>query len=128
MKQILFILAVLASAFSFAQQQHSINGRLLDLESDNSVLVYAKVVIEETGDETLSDDKGFFQFENLKAGTYNLICSFVGYESKTLQVTLASNKTAHIEQFLGASTLSLDDLMLTMASADKSENPVSSNN
>jgi hypothetical protein len=106
---------------SFAQNTGSISGNVLDLESENMPLAYAKVMVKETGAETMSDDKGVFKFENLAEGTYTLVFSFVGYETKTTETKVVNNKVTNVKQQIEASTLSLDDLALTFASTDKND-------
>jgi hypothetical protein len=119
MKQILFIVTFFITAISFAQRSSSITGNVLDIESNNRPLLYAKVLIKETGAEVLSDEKGFFKFENLKYGNYTLVSSFVGYETKELKVKVESEDTILVKVYLGASSISLDQLMLVIASNDK---------
>lgn len=119
MKHIIRIAIFLVTAFSFAQHTGSVSGNILDNESNNSPLLYAKILIKETGAEVLSDEKGFFKFENLKDGNYTLVSSFVGYKTKVLKVQVESGKAIKVKMSLGASSISLEELMLTFASADK---------
>ncbi|GAA4800700.1 carboxypeptidase-like regulatory domain-containing protein [Litoribaculum gwangyangense] len=128
MKQIIFLVAFLISAFTFAQNTGSIVGSVLDVEENNTPLTLAKVILKETGAEALSDENGNFKFENLKEGSYTLVSSFVGYETKALETMVVSNKTNTVTLQLGASTLSLDDLMLAFASEDKKETASVTNN
>jgi hypothetical protein len=122
MKQIIVTIAFFISAFTFAQNTGSISGSLLDIESNNEPLIMAKVSIKETGAEVMSNENGVFKFENLAEGTYTLVSSFIGYETKNYKTTVISNKATTIKLHLRASTISLDDLMLTLsASADKEE-------
>ncbi|WP_341216355.1 carboxypeptidase-like regulatory domain-containing protein [uncultured Wocania sp.] len=119
MKHIIRIAIFLVTAFSFAQHTGSVSGNILDNESNNSPLLYAKILIKETGAEVLSDEKGLFEFENLKDGNYTLVSSFVGYKTKVLKVQVESGKAIKVKMSLGASSISLEELMLTFASADK---------
>ena len=79
-------------------------------------------MIKETGTEVLCNEKGFFKFENLNEGTYTLVCSFVGYDNKELIANVISGKTNDVKLSLSASTISLDDLALTLANADSEAN------
>ena len=126
MKNIFLIAVLFISAYSFAQS--SVNGKITDLESDNAPLMFAHVTIKETGAKTTADEKGLYKFENLEKGDYTLVYSFVGYESKEVKINMMSEQQNNINMALGASTVSLDDLMLVMASADnKTEHKESSN-
>lgn len=126
MRNLVFITILFLSSFSFAQSSSALNGMLTDLESNNAPLKYAKVMIKETGAETLSNEKGLFKFEALQTGTYTLVYSFTGYETKEIKVEVKSGNTNNIALELGASTVSLEDLMTVFASAD-SENAQGNN-
>lgn len=126
MKNIIYIAIFFISALSYAQETGSISGNLLDFESNNEPLIFAKVTIKETGAEILSDEKGFFKFENLKAGEYTLVTSFTGYETKETKITVASDTSA-IKLVLEPSTLSLEDLVATMASVDNGSSSTTNN-
>ncbi|WP_298237654.1 carboxypeptidase-like regulatory domain-containing protein [uncultured Algibacter sp.] len=119
MKNLLLLTAFLFTVISFAQKDGIIKGNLVDLESNNDPLMFAKVQIKETGVETLSDENGSFQFKNLENGTYTLVYSFVGYKTEEKKVQVISGETTNIKQALAASSISLDELMLTLASVDK---------
>ncbi|KAB1069558.1 carboxypeptidase-like regulatory domain-containing protein [Tamlana haliotis] len=121
MKQFIFSLVFFISALGFAQEAGSISGNLLDVEAENTPLLYAKVMIKETGAEVLSDENGFFKFDNLAEGTYTLVCSFTGYETKESQVKVEALKTEAVKMYLEASTVSLDDLALVYASAENTD-------
>lgn len=114
----LFALVFFISAFSFAQNSGSISGKLIDSEAANTPLMFAKIKIKETGKELLSNENGFFKFEGLKDGTYTLVCSFVGYETKKLKTKVTTNKNTQVELALKASTISLDELVLTLADSE----------
>ena len=121
MKQTIFLITFFLSVFAFGQNSGSISGNLLDIETNNEPLIFAKVLIKETGLETLSDENGVFKFENIKEGSYTLVYSFVGYETKEEKIKVVSNKSTNTKMYLSASTLSLDELMLSLAIAEKKE-------
>ena len=124
MKNLLYITLLFVSAFGFAQNTNSISGNLLDLDSDNAPLLYGEVMIKETGATVVSDENGFFKFENLEAGTYTLVSSFVGYETKESVVSVSETATEDLKLYLGASTVSLDDFASLFANADVNESSV----
>lgn len=129
MKRIIVTIAFFISAFTFAQNTGTISGSLLDIESNNEPLIMAKVLIKETGAKVMSDENGFFKFENLAEGTYTLVSSFIGYETKNYETKVMSNQATTVKLSLKPRTISLDDLMLTLsANADKKETSSISNN
>jgi len=118
MKQFLIIAIFFISALGFSQVTGTVNGHLLDLESNNAPLLYGSVLIKETGAKVLSDESGLFKFEDLVEGTYTLISSFTGYETQETIIEVASNKSTNVILNLAATTISLDDLMMTIASSE----------
>jgi len=120
MRRVILLSAFFISAFAFAQEASSINGILMDLESNNEGLAYAKVSIKETGKSAFTDEKGFFKIENLTEGNYTIEYSFVGYETKETTTEITSGKETQITLVLSASTVSLEDMLLTLSSSDKS--------
>ena len=120
MKNILLIVAILFCSISFAQES-SISGIVKDVESNNEPLVFAKVSIKETGTETITDENGHYKFEDIQAGEYTLVYSFVGYETIEKKITIANGNSLNESISLQASTISLDDMMAILASADKND-------
>lgn len=127
MKHIFYTALFFISALSFAQNTGSISGNLLDFESNNDPLMFAKVLIKETGAEVLSDEKGLFKFENLKNGDYTLVSSFVGYDTKESKINVKSNKITTLKITLEPSTISLEDLVFTIASVDTPQTSITNN-
>jgi len=128
MRRIIFLFAFFISTFAFAQEISSISGVLMDVEPNNKPLKYAKVSIKETGKEAFTDENGVFKFENLTEGTYTLEYSFVGYETQEVKTKISNDKKTHITMFLSASTVSFDDILLTLDRADKKDDrPTNSN-
>ena len=82
----------------------------------------------ETGAETMTDEFGKFQFESLPAGTYTLVYTFVGYSKKEVELNVKSKETTSIKTGLKASTISLEELMLTLASNENEATPFTANN
>ncbi|WP_163708602.1 TonB-dependent receptor [Mangrovibacterium lignilyticum] len=85
MKKISFLLIMLCMAtFSFAQ--FSISGVVKN--TDNEVLPGANVVIAGTYTGTVADPNGKFELKNLKAGNYEILVSFIGYDKTSQTVKL----------------------------------------
>ena len=118
MKQLLLIVSFLIASLGYSQSTGSISGMLLDQESSNEPLLYAKVTVKGTNIEAQSNEDGLFVIENLKSGSYTLVCSFVGYDSKEILVDVLPNKNLKVNAALTASTISLEDLIFASAKAD----------
>ncbi len=120
MRQLLFTLTLLLGLTSFGQNAGGISGSVIDLDSDNqSPLLFATVMIKETGAKVMTDENGHFKFNGIQNGDYTLVCSFTGYATKEVKAKVLKSKDAQIKLYLEPSTLSLDDFALVMAANKK---------
>ena len=87
MKKWFLLLAALAIVPLFTYGQHSLSGRVTDQNSGDP-LPGANIVLEGTYAGTFSDQNGEFLLKRLAAGTHILRVSFLGYESRRLEITL----------------------------------------
>ena len=93
MKRIILTLLLQCLVFwGFAQ--FTLNGTV---KSDSGErLVGANLLISNSFSGTTSDVNGAFQFKNLKAGNYQLIISYMGYEKQTKDVQLTGNQALDV--------------------------------
>lgn len=84
MKYLGFALVFLLMCFA-AQAQNKINGQVKDAAS-GELLVGANLILEGTGRGTITDFEGNFEFNNIRSGAYDLIISFLGFETQRVQV------------------------------------------
>lgn len=120
MKQIAIIITFLVSTLSFAQN-NLITGSVNDSETNNEPLIHAKVSIKEIGTETVTNEEGVYAFNNIEAGEYTLIFSFIGYETIEKSIIIRSGNVLNETVSLSAKSLGMDDIMLALASADKDD-------
>ena len=94
MKRITALLVVVFATLPvFAQ--FSIRGTVKDA-SDLSPLPGANVIIRGTFQGVHTGSNGTFQFSNVSEGRYTIQVSYVGYETKTIEVDLAENTVIDI--------------------------------
>ncbi|PXV68015.1 iron complex outermembrane receptor protein [Dysgonomonas alginatilytica] len=103
-KKVYFSLFLLFICITYASAQR-VRGNVYDENGDP--LVSATIVIEGTNYSTLTNDEGEFRFRNLPKGTFTIVASFIGYNSKRQEVVI----TEHSQQTLrydlqGSNTLS----------------------
>ncbi len=65
--------------------QHTIEGRVIDA-ADKKPLIFANVFISNTTKGQQTDDKGRFKITNAPSGTIDLVISYIGYETFSLQL------------------------------------------
>ncbi|MCI0751521.1 MAG: carboxypeptidase-like regulatory domain-containing protein, partial [Flammeovirgaceae bacterium] len=54
---------------------------------DGNVLSYATIYVKQTGSGTTTNEQGYYEI-SLKAGTYDFIFQYVGYESVERKITI----------------------------------------
>ncbi|MAX71059.1 MAG: TonB-dependent receptor [Flavobacteriaceae bacterium] len=102
-------------------QTGSIAGKLTDKDFNDEPLPFANILIKGTTKGTTSDMDGLYQFQDLEAGTYTLVFSFVGYETQEIPVTVTAGKVTTVNVPMGASAASLDEVVITTTTRKESE-------
>jgi len=110
MKKIVYFVLMLIATTSFAQNTGVVVGKIMDKKLNNSPLVLENVSVKGTPIEAETDLTGLFVIENLEAGDYTLVCSFIGYETQEIDVHVNALRPAELQLALGASSLSANDL------------------
>lgn len=121
MKNILIALPFIFTSILNAQSTASIAGKLIDKEYNNEPLAFGNVLIKGTTIGTTSDMDGTYVFENLNEGRYTLVYSFVGYETKEMEVALIAGKAVSIDVDMVASAASLDEVLITASTRKTSQ-------
>lgn len=91
MKKILLAFTALLLPL-LAAAQFSLSGKITDLQTGET-LPGASISIEKTSIKEASDANGNYRIRNLKAGNYNLIVSYIGYQQMRETVTINTNQT-----------------------------------
>ncbi len=86
MKKFSLLLLFLQYFAVFAIAQYPLKGTVKS--EDGEVLAGAAVYLKNTFQGTITNSNGEFQFKNLKAGNYELNVSFIGYDSKQLEIVI----------------------------------------
>ncbi|HJX70443.1 MAG TPA: carboxypeptidase-like regulatory domain-containing protein, partial [Bacteroidales bacterium] len=94
MKRVSFLLASLC-CMAQMHAQFSISGIVTG--TDSEALTGANVVLHETFRGTTTDINGMFRLSNLKSGNYNLVVSYIGYESSERKIQLAKDEFQEIQ-------------------------------
>ncbi|WP_308991654.1 TonB-dependent receptor [Mariniflexile litorale] len=121
MKKLTLLFLLFTATMSYSQNTGSVVGKLTDKEYDNEPLAFANVLIKGTTKGTTSDIDGLYSIENLEAGAYTLVFSFVGYETQEIQVNVVANKVTTVNVPMGASAASLSEIVITTTTKRESE-------
>jgi len=102
MKKHIFTLLYLCIA-TFSNAQAKFSGYIVD-KSDAKPLPGVNVYIPELGRGTATDEKGFFNFDQLPIGHFHVQFSFIGYSTRVEHINFSDN-TTNIE-------IALDNLVI----------------
>ncbi|SFU28519.1 TonB-dependent receptor [Pustulibacterium marinum] len=111
-KKYLFLLAIIALPQFMSAQLGKVTGKIMDGEF-NDILPYANVVIKGDANGATSDFDGVYSLD-VEPGTYTLVFSFVGYETKEITgVVVEANKATEINVTLNPASAMLDEVVIT---------------
>jgi len=111
MKRLIVIIVLFFSAFSFAQEQGSIRGIILDQEMNNEPLLFANVQLKGSDATKQANLFGNFEINDIEPGKYTLEISFAGYETKEVSVEVLANNVTEIQETLSAITFDFDEVV-----------------
>ena len=100
MKKILFFLLNCLLPLSLLAQ-HQLSGQVKDLQSDEA-LIGATVRLLDSPYATATDVTGHFELEEVEAGPYTLLVTYVGYEPYRQEILLQSDQKLDISMTEGS--------------------------
>ena len=112
-RNLFYIFFILTFSTSLALSQ---NARLSGIVSDSlngNELVGANVFITGTSLGAATNDKGLYDIKNISPGTYKIKVSYIGYESKEMELTLDEAKTYNRDFFLKYTTIEGKTILVT---------------
>ncbi len=97
--------------------QNLLKGTVTDFNSARKI-DGCKVELLELNRSVFTNEKGYYQFENLPSGDYHLVFTLISYETDTISVTLKESKHKSVKlkpvsTLLGGMSISDDDFSLT---------------
>ncbi len=123
-----FTIAILTLTFINVTlaQTGSIIGRVYN-DINNESIPFANIVLDSTQIGATSNEEGRYEIDNLKPGTYNITCSFVGFKTTYLyEITVGSAATTDINIALTEESALLDQVVIQTNRIEKSqESPLS---
>ncbi len=113
MKKNTFFLLCLLAYSSYAFSQGSIQGIVRDKKTKESI-VGANVYLLGTTAGQSTNMEGFYRLDNLKAGVYRVVVSFISYKSDTLSsVRVQDGKTTQLDFAIEEVTTQLTGVTIT---------------
>lgn len=112
-KSIILLLAVCIAAVAYAVPKGNvISGHVIEDETEENV-AFATVLIVETGEGTVSNEEGRFEFRNLPAGKYNVRVSAVGYKTVTKEITVSREYASIVHFRLKIDNVAIDEVVVS---------------
>lgn len=99
------------SQLASAPARGSIKGRVRT--NDGKPAPFVNISIVENNKKTLSDENGYFNFINLKDGTYTLKTSFVGLKPQIQKVTVVEGEVSNVDFVLSENLAQLDEVSIS---------------
>ena len=94
------------------KEGNMIKGHVIE-EGTEDNLPFATVYIEQTGEGTVSNEEGQFEFRNLAPGKYTLRVSLVGYEAAVKEVVVSKDFTSVVHFKLKSQDYAIDELVVS---------------
>ena len=119
----LFVIFILfLSIVSSYSQTNSISGKIT---SEGKTLPYVNVYLKKTTIGSVTNENGFFQIEKITNGTYTIVISSVGFESKHEKITFSGGENI-VQNFSLNESNSLEEIVIsgTLKPVTKSNSPV----
>jgi len=126
MKKLFTFLCFMVFALA-AFAQGNITGKLIDAETDEP-LIGASVLIEGTSTGTVSDFDGNFVLNNVAAGTYTLIVSYIGYDDVKMDATVTNGDVNVGSIACGSDAIGLSEVKVVASYAENRKTPVAVSN
>jgi len=103
-------------------QTGNIQGNIQDKEYAGNPLPFADIYIKGTTKGATTDFDGNYFIENIEPGTYTLVISFVGYETKQIpNIIIKEDKTTVHNDELGADAAALKEIVIQTTTKKESE-------
>ncbi len=116
------VLLFISQAIFAQETKYTVNGYIRDA-SDGETLIGANVYISSVGVGTTSNEYGFYSI-SLPAGDYELLYSYLGYESVNREISLQQNISTDIE--LGFASTELTEVVVSSKAANSNVSDVES--
>ncbi len=126
MKKLFTFLCFMVFALA-AFAQGNITGKLIDAETDEP-LIGASVLIEGTSTGTVSDFDGNFVLNNVAAGTYTLVVSYIGYDDVKMDATVTNGDINVGSIACGSDAIGLSEVKVVASYAENRKTPVAVSN
>ena len=111
------LIITILSLTSFAQQLSTIKGQIST--SDGKPAPYISVGLKGKGIGNVTNDKGFFELQRVKPGTYTIRISGVGVESQEKNITVEAGENQTVDFTIKQSSNQLSEVNVNQTKVNK---------
>jgi len=90
------LIGFIHSVPAFSQNSASLNGFVKDATSGETLL-FANVILIDTAFGTATNNSGYYTLTGLPAGTYEVVCTYIGYKTFREEITLAEGEAQRLD-------------------------------
>lgn len=109
---ILFIFSGINFVFPQSNQTGSLRGTVITSDTKEP-LPFANVVIVGTNNGVATDNDGRYLIRNIQSGEQKVKISYIGYQTKTINVDISSNKTTELNVVLEIAVVKGKEVIVT---------------
>jgi len=126
MRYTILYISLILSSIQLSAQTGVIKGRVYN-SINNEAVPFANIALDSTTTGTVSDFDGNYRIENLQPGTYNIICSYLGFENAVFyEIIVNSNRPTVLDIGLVKTSETLDEVKISTIKFKKAiESPLS---
>lgn len=106
----IFLNFLIFTVITFTHGQHVFEGKVID-KLTNEPIVFANIFLPQLEKGTTSNENGQYTISNLPNGTYEVVVSFIGYESLSLSVVIPLTKSLFIA--LDPSVIEMEEVIIS---------------
>lgn len=115
---LLFTALLLGTAPATAQDTASLRGYVRAADTGETLL-QANVVVKETSRGTATNNDGYYTFRGLAPGTYTVAFSYVGFRTRTEEVTLSAGEEKRLDVELQPTEVQTEEVVVTGESEEE---------
>lgn len=122
-KNIITVLLLCCVSIFLSAQTGGIEGKVIESASAYEV-IGANILLEELGTGVATDLDGKYLIKDIPVGNYTLICSYLGFEDKIINISIEENTIEHLNIKLGAVPITTETATVTATRLTNTESAV----
>ena len=110
-RTLIYVSFLFSTVLLSAQEKSSLRGRISDANMNGEALHFAHVSLKGAGWSAHTNLHGNFELRNVDPGTYTLVISFPGYQTREVPIAIDQSKELYVSERLHPLTISVDQVL-----------------